>query len=173
MKRRKKGAPKTGAAENKSVSGGATKPLAIEPNQPAEESSLASALRFLRNCCLIAVVVVTPYACMLAYTWYHLQSGITRPVVHLSDKRQVMIFGAQSSGTSAMASELNLCGAEICHESTDAMDTFARDGTISWAHAIQVLPFNPNLQLLCRQPRFQLTHSTQFEPANCSYRVKW
>mmetsp|Transcript_2678 Transcript_2678/g.3609 ORF Transcript_2678/g.3609 Transcript_2678/m.3609 type:complete len:384 (+) Transcript_2678:111-1262(+) len=128
---------------------------------------------FIRNCILIACVVSAPYAIMLLYTWYHLQSGITRPIVKLEDTRQMLVFGMQGSGTTQKSKELNQIGAEICHEGSDAMDAFARDGTISWAHAIQALDEKPNLDLLCRRPRPRILHSTQFESSPCSYRVVW
>ena len=172
MKRRKK--PQKREAKDPKDRKDPTDPKeAKDAPDPQKEVGIVATLRFIRNCCLIACAVTIPYCCMLAYTWFHLHSGITRPVVHLGDTRQVMIFGMQSSGTSAMSTDLMAKGAEIGHECTDAMDAFVRDGTLSWAHAIQALSGDANIGLLCEKPRFQLTHSTQFEAANCSYRVKW
>ncbi len=137
---------------------------------------------FFRNCLILAVVIVGPYFAFLAWRWLRLQSGLERRVVTMDDPRQVLIVGTQSSGTVATSQALNELGIEICHECTDALNHYARDGTLGWAQAIRFLPrvdWADEKQLkkfaeMCRSPRFNLIHSTQFEPSfNCSYRVSW
>lgn len=59
-----------------------------------------------------------------------------RPAVHLQDKRQVLILGSMSSGTSHTAYLLSRY-LEVGHEDADTAWKFVRDGTVSWFHGIR------------------------------------
>eukprot|EP00924_Labyrinthula_sp_SR-Ha-C_P001359 maker-scaffold_44-snap-gene-1.91-mRNA-1 protein AED:0.01 eAED:0.01 QI:75/1/1/1/1/1/3/422/328 len=129
---------------------------------------------FLRNITIITIVICLPYGLYLSYYWLRLKSGLLRPRVELTTERQVIIFGVQGSGTSDTSEKLNQLGFEVAHETSDALENFARDGTISWIHFVAAQKQEINTDLLCRRPRERILHSIQFEASDsCSYRKLW
>ncbi|GBG33268.1 Hypothetical Protein FCC1311_094922 [Hondaea fermentalgiana] len=178
-KRRAKGSVKTGANDRKDdLKQAAT--TSVKPDKEAPKSAMEETKVFLRNVLIICVVIVGPYALFRGYMWSMLSSGWFRPVVELEDPRQVLVVGTQSSGTTATAQSLNELGIEVSHESVDAQDDFARDGTVGWAQGIRYLANEEtrasrlDLDTLCEKPLLRIMHSTQFEQSSqCSYRVEW
>ncbi|KAA8493133.1 hypothetical protein FVE85_8578 [Porphyridium purpureum] len=134
----------------------------------------------VRNLVLITALVVGPYVGMRGYEWVHLKSGWVRPALEVGHARQVLIFGVQGSGTTQTTARLVHLGIEVAHESSDAKNTYCRDGTVSWVHGMMALPppsdHEKSVKVLCEKPRPNILHSTQFEPpdeAKCSTRVLW
>ena len=128
---------------------------------------------------LITAVIGLPYLGYLAYLYVHLQSGWLRAPVAVNDTRQLLIVGTQSSGTTDIGERLNAMGAEIGHETSDATWTFARDGTISWLHALRFMPGHAqevSLRLFCSSSRRNMGfHPAMFRVPRrgCSYRSEW
>lgn len=54
-------------------------------------------------------------------------------------EKQVLILGTLGSGTTYMSRELTRLHLEVGHESSDSVNEFCRDGTVSWAHGIRYL----------------------------------
>ena len=132
-----------------------------------------------RRLATITACVAVPYGAYLGYHFVHLQSGLLRPAVAADGARQMLIVGTQSSGTTEMARRLQSLGLEVAHESSDTQWSFARDGTISWLHALRFLPgqvTDAQLRALCGA----FDQNMGFHPAmfrvprrGCSYRSKW
>eukprot|EP00899_Mesostigma_viride_P025868 jgi/Mesvir1/6466/Mv19541-RA.1 len=122
---------------------------------------------------LISVVILTPRA----YTLLHLRSGLVRPRVDLSDERQVLIVGTMGSGTNQMSAELGKLGLEVGHETSHSLETYSRDGTISWLHGMRFFthPSGPNVTLLCAESHKGAFHPSLFGPSQlgCSSYLSW
>jgi hypothetical protein len=103
------------------------------------------ALAAWKRFALITLVVAGPYALYVSYLWIRLQSGLLRAPVRVTTPRAVLIVGTQSSGTTQMSAELGKIGFEVAHETSDAQWDFARDGTISWFHAMRFMPGRADL----------------------------
>ena len=100
---------------------------------------------------LLTFVIMLPYALYNGYLFVFLQrpewlamvapsKWILRPSFSVSDARQVLIVGTQSSGTTQVADDLaNKLGLEIGHENSETKWSFVRDGTVSWFHGIRFL----------------------------------
>ena len=151
------------------MSGGVTSKLSSEP------SSTVS----IRTLILITIVVGGPYAAYLSYYYLHLQSGLMREPVALTSPRQLLVVGTQSSGTTDMTAKLKALGLEVEHESSDTAWTFARDGTVSWLHALRFMPgsvASTQLLELCSKSRRNMGfHPAMFRVPHrgCSYRSEW
>ena len=159
------------------------------PPPAASSSSFASlptslARRFValaawKRFALITLVVAGPYALYVSYLWIRLQSGLLRAPVRVATPRAVLIVGTQSSGTTQMSAELGKIGLEVAHETSDAQWEFARDGTISWLHALRFMPGRADLAFttaFCSRFRRSMGfHPAMFGPPElgCSYRKTW
>lgn len=101
---------------------------------------------------MLTFVIMVPYALYNFYLFVFLQrpewlamvypsKWILRPSFSVSDARQVLIVGTQSSGTTQTADDLaTKLGLEIGHENSETNWSFVRDGTVSWFHGIRFLP---------------------------------
>jgi len=146
-----------------------------EPELSWLQRKARDARNVARNLVIVVFGVLTPWAIYNAYLWLNLRSGLFRPVVSLNDPRAWLIVGTQSSGTTQTYENLVKLGIEVFHESSDAQESFSRDGTVSWVHGIRYFKHTKvNLDKLCDSPKVRILHSTQFEAsAKCSYRELW
>lgn len=146
---------------------------------PAEAASTPSLSNHFRNLAMITIVIAAPYAAWVSYLYIHLQSGLLRAPLPVSSPRQLLIVGTQSSGTTEMASNLQALGLEVAHESSDAMWSFARDGTVSWLHMLRFMPgvaAESTLLEMCGSSRRNMGfHPAMFRVPRrgCSYRQQW
>lgn len=150
-------------------------PAGIESAAPASDS--ASVRTTARTLALITLVIGLPYALYCLYIFVHLGSGLLRHPIGVTDARQLLIVGSQSSGTTQMAAALSKLGLEVAHEASDTTSQFARDGTVSWFHGIRFLQGEApasSLDLLCmRSYRNMGFHPAAFRHTGCSIRVEW
>jgi hypothetical protein len=91
-----------------------------------------------------------------------------RPPLPLSAERQLLIVSPAGSGTTATARGLSALGLEIAHESSDTLIDLARDGTVSWAHAIRFFHVAKSMReavvaRLCRRARHGAFHHIMFD----------
>lgn len=151
---------------------------AAAPTPAAVEEATPFALH-ARRIALITAGLFLPYGAWISYLYLHLQSGLLRPAVAVDDPRQLLIVGTQSAGTTDIARQLQELGLEVEHESSDATWMFARDGTVSWMHALRFLPGNAAQAQqvgLCGTMRKNMGfHPAMFRTPTrpCSYRKQW
>ena len=91
-----------------------------------------------------------------------------RASLSLAGERQLLIVGTMGSGTTATAQSLTALGLEIKHESSDTQVELARDGTVSWAHALRYLavPSSRRASLLasfCSRARHGAWHAMMYD----------
>jgi len=156
---------------------------AAKPTPPASEAkgkaNSAAQGDVIRNLAIITALVILPYAAWVLFHYVHLQSGWMRQPVADNGVRQMLIVGAQGSGTTETTNRLQALGLEVAHESSDATWMFARDGTVSWLHAMRFFPgeaSNASLHGICASSR----RNMGFHPAmyrvprrGCSYRQEY
>ena len=89
--------------------------------------------------------------------------GLTRRPPEVWRPRQLLVVGAPGSGTGQMAKSLAALGLDIEHESSNG-----HDGTVSWIHGMRLLEGEPDVELLCLQPRLGIDwHPMVLEPGHC------
>lgn len=107
------------------------------------------------------------------HAWLLLRSGLVRAPLEDGDCRQLLIVGAQSSGTSNTAHTLRYeLGLEVAHENSDASFSPCRDGTVSWIHGMRLLAGDApaeSVRALCSRPfvRLGFYKDTFRWPAEC------
>jgi len=132
----------------------------------------------------VGMFLVIPYAFhslrfMIQLQYPEYLSGLLqlRPAVGITDLRQVLIVGSQSTGTVQTTSTLqSLFELEIGHEVSDTAWNFVRDGTISWFHGIRFLPPSEekiqSFKAICENPKKNMGfHPAGYGPSKCSYRI--
>lgn len=102
-----------------------------------------------------------------------LRTGVFREVVTESSPRQVLVLGTQSSGTTHTTELLQALGFEVAHENSNGLHKFCADGSVSWFHAVRLLPgrvSEASLDTLCNRSRKRSGfHPAMFrEPVTCS-----
>ena len=162
----------TTSAPPSKPSNSSSKPAEPPPPKPSPSNHF-------RNITLITTLVGGPYALWLGYLFVHLQTNLLRPPVLPNGTRQLLVVATQSAGTTDLTKRLQSIGLEVEHESSDAAWSFARDGTISWMHALRFLPGHatePQLAGLCGSSMRNMGfHPAMFRAPRrgCSYRSAW
>lgn len=144
----------------------------------------------------VAPVILIPYLIYISYYFFTLKRpdiistatlGLInlRPAVRLHESRQVLVLGSMGSGTLQLASALSqIMRLEITHETSDAENHFARDGTVSNFLGLryvdkQAFPPEASARVisdLCVERGKGSENALQpknFQPTTCSEYVKW